>query len=511
MKAINLFVDSVPNWCGNDWTFAVKPEASVVPDEDFQEYLDRFSRHLNQRWSQGPYYFCEHCHTVHLRYEMTEVKHDFGEDDYFYLCHDCLEEAFDNDEVIKCDDCGVVWTNDVDDHIRWIDNLERQVCGICADNYSQCCYCNNWFPTDDMTYINGREEYACRECGTDRGRWGFCDSCQEAYDEDDLHYDEDDGCAYCESCWEEHFDYRSGVVDYSACHNDSNQLPVKCCPDEDERTVRCCGVELEYKHPDGDSSADDLFYKFDHASLIGLVKVTRDGTVDGEVVTAPMSLRWLYKEPCDLEEVTQIMKKFGCTSWRETLVGGHIHVSDYGLAYSDKKFIARLVNACADFFRVISGRTRSEGAFDYCHFEQANCEGDYRAEHGCAVNIHTHYPTIEFRFWGGTLNFPSIRARASLCVLLVEYCASIMDEESWEDMFPRPDDGDYNCREYIAKYYNLLLGFFESLVKDSPLGSSVLRWCADRAKMDREKWFCCEESDVVFDYLKEFETPEEEW
>lgn len=243
MKTLKLMEDLLSeSWHGNEWmfTFNAEDDGTVVPDEDFQEYLDKYSRHPNQRWCLGEYYFCEHCHTVHLCYEMTKVKYDFGEDDYFYLCQDCLEEAFDDDEVDSCDDCGVIWTTDNDEHIRWIDNLERKVCGICEENYSQCCYCNDWFPTDDMTYINGREEYACRECGTDRGRWGFCDSCQEAYDEADLHYDEDEGCTYCESCWEEHFDYRYGVVDYSACHNSSNQLPVVCCSDEENLSVRCC-------------------------------------------------------------------------------------------------------------------------------------------------------------------------------------------------------------------------------------------------------------------------------
>lgn len=511
MKALQMYEDVVPGWKGSDWVFKVDPDAEVVPDEDFTEYQNRYSRPVSQRWCFDDYYFCEHCHKVHLRSDMVAVHTGYGSDDHYYLCEECFDIALDNGHVDRCEDCGEVYDCN-SDLLYYMDNLERLVCGACQENYTQCTYCHGWYVTDDMTHIQSTGEYACESCHDD-GRWNYCDRCDTAYDEDELHYTDDDECL-CDACYEESYDYRRGVVDYGACHSDDNQLSPIVCDGEPTYETRCCGFELEYSHPDGTVSADNLFVDFDRADLIGVVKVTRDGTVDGEVVTAPVSLAWLYQEPCKLKEVLNIMVKNGCTAWRQNLVGGHIHISDYGLSRWDKKFIARVVNACRDFFRVISGRTQDMNAFDCCKFgEHADYNGDYRAEHGCAVNIHTQYPTIEFRFWGGTLNFKSLRARATMCLLFVEYCRSTMDEATWKESFADPDtlsvdSCGFEASKYIAKYYSILLGFFENISRGEK-GRGVLEYCANRVKRDREKWFCCQESECVFEYLKQFETEEE--
>ena len=508
MKTLQLMEVMLPEtWSGNEWVFTLNAEddGAVVPDEDFQEYLDRYSRRPNQRWCLGEYYFCEHCHTVHKRCDMVQVKYDYGEDDYYFLCEACFADAWDDNEVTRCEDCGVAW--ETDEHMYYLDNLDRCVCGVCQENYSQCCYCHKWFPTEDMTYINDREEYACRDCGGD-GCYGYCDECNEAYDGESLHYT-DDNC-YCDSCWDQRKnDYRCGVVEYYACHDQDNQLDPLILPDESKYGTRCCGFELEYHHPDGDDSAQELFDRFDDAGFIGVVKVTEDGTVDGEVVTAPVSINWLYQDDCPLEKVTKMMTDFGCTAWKEQLVGGHIHVGCSGMSYSDKVFLVRLVNACQSFFRVISGRTNAEGALDYCRFGRANSVGMYDSTHGCAVNIQTKYPTVEFRFWGGTLNFQSLRTRAVLCTYLMEYCVEWENTHNWEEEFPRWDGesddmpGWYEQRSYLVKYYGILLGFLKSLCCKEH-GQEVLDYCAVRVRRDREKWFCDLESDVVFQYLKSF-------
>lgn len=501
MKTLKLMEVMLPEtWSGNEWvfTFNAEDDGAVVPDEDFQEYLDKYSRRLNQRWCLGEYYFCECCHTVHKRDNMVKVKYDYGEDDYYFLCEECYNDASDNSEVVVCEDCGCVWVND--EHMYWLDNLEKAVCGVCEENYSQCCYCNDWYPTDDLTYINGRDEYACEHC-RDNGSWDWCDNCDDAFDEDDLHYT-DDG-RYCQSCYDDVANYATGVVDYYASHSFENQLDPKVCDGEDEDDTRCCGIEIEYQHDDGTDSAHDLFDLFDSAHLIGVVKVTLDGTVAGEVVTAPLSLNWLYQEHCPLETALEIMKKHGCRAWKTLLVGGHIHISDYGMHREEKSFLAKLVNACSDFFRVISGRQHSEGAFDYCQFRKPYDNGAVLAEHGCAVNIETHYTTVEFRFWGGTLNFKSIRSRAVLCYYLVEFCIEWCNNHNWDTEFPHPDGDDpngYGCREYVAKYYDILLGFFKSLVC-LPHGEEVIDYCADRVRRDRDNWFCQNESQPLFNYF----------
>lgn len=154
-----------------------------------------------------------------------------------------------------CEDCGERFNNDIEGiHI----NNYGVVCDSCAENYSFCEECNEWYDTENMISFN--DQWYCEECITDVasqcvecGDWvnnmnieivddeyycegcfenncGICKDCEATFLNDDLTE------GYCEYCAEEHTCECCGDIENDLTENDL------CGYCNDLKTCEKCGV-----------------------------------------------------------------------------------------------------------------------------------------------------------------------------------------------------------------------------------------------------------------------------
>jgi hypothetical protein len=97
------------------------------------------------------------------------------------------------DDVVFCDHCALPsW----DAEMSTTGNDLRVCDARCWDQFTECCRCEERYPSGDMTSVRG--DHVCDHCIENCYTW--CEECDEYYPDDDDHYHEsyDDGCD-CES------------------------------------------------------------------------------------------------------------------------------------------------------------------------------------------------------------------------------------------------------------------------------------------------------------------------
>ena len=91
---------------------------------------------------------------------------------------------------VKCLECGK----------RNIENHEAMACDYCwggNDDYDTCAQCGRRHHIDDMYWVG--DDHLCQHCFDEY--CVTCDRCGEYLYRDDAYYDEEDGCYYCNHCW----------------------------------------------------------------------------------------------------------------------------------------------------------------------------------------------------------------------------------------------------------------------------------------------------------------------
>lgn len=446
---------------------------TVLSDEEIREYNNRYNVAPRPVINRGGYHYCEHCHTIMLVNDMRDVNTGTGALDYYYLCPDCFDKAVEDDQLFYCDDCGSVWDNiDAMTCIQG-DDICWDVCPKCVDNYKECVYCHKLRRRADLTHLD--EGDACEDCRTHGHRWEYCAHCDDPFDVDSMVYDEGEDRWYCHWCWEDKIlDYTKGVIPLENERNSKNLLPFMTLPDEPDH-YRFIEMGLEYDYVGDefeDDARDSLFDMLNHAGLIGTVKVVDDPAVDGKVVTAPMSLEYLYQEGGKMESVLKSMKDFGCSALYGGL-GGYIHVDSYGLSECDKQLVANVANYCHGFFNIIGGHdgTRFLDHIGF-HYEMPDRYGDCPAGPTCAVYIDATFDTIGFRFWSSSLNIKVLRVRAAFCQYMVDYCRGYTESHDITEEFP---SRDRYTEQGEARYYKFLMRFLHYVEKQKH-GDEVFRY-----------------------------------
>lgn len=117
---------------------------------------------------------CIHCGERH-RYEEN-IECDDCYNGNYYTCADCGERISEED---------VYWYED------------QPYCGNCV---TYCDECGEYVPNDQVHYIDGLD--VCDDCIKDRDYYQ-CSECGEIHYIDNLYYDEETGCDYCEYCYNE--------------------------------------------------------------------------------------------------------------------------------------------------------------------------------------------------------------------------------------------------------------------------------------------------------------------
>ncbi|MCQ2911555.1 MAG: hypothetical protein MJ244_05120 [Clostridia bacterium] len=287
---------------------------------------------------------CRHCGKVITQDNVSELADD--------ICEDCEDNYF------ECEICG-----DIEEvNNEYYTHDDKHICRKCLDNdYTYCSCCEEYYPNDEVRYIEDKEEYVCDSCYHDNNYFQ-CDSCGNYYSEDVLRTD-DDGCCYCEDCYEE----ISPILSYPTKIEDIAGVKLFQTTDEDKKDLKLFyGIELEVV-------ADYNFKQsVNHTKeLLGEENIIckRDGSLDSggyEIVTAPMSYNRHHEFWRNFFEVERNGKHYAkdLSSFNTNCCGIHIHVSRKALQLSDICKIVFFINEASNntFVNFIASRSENEYA-----------------------------------------------------------------------------------------------------------------------------------------------------
>ena len=423
--------------CGKK--FEGEPFLYVNGDHDCPLCEECYSTHTTTQY-ETPYSYAQ-CHDCEDVYDNDNSHGDFAhfrDGSRQFVCQHCLDTNY----YERCVECGEYYEHGHEDIYGTVTG--EVVCDECVANrcYTCCEDCGMMVPEDLQVIINtrgGGSYTVCNECFRS-GDYYSCDGCGDTYHRDDLEYpNEDSEELFCPSCLGDHECHNNRVLSYDEEHHVYLDPLTVGATDGYEYV----GFELEYIDTafyDGDPTDSNapsrIFRDLQAQDMLDMAKSSRDCTVSGEVVTAPMSMEYLDSEDgfARLGRLCNIIKDNGCVAWDSKFhkdstgkffsCGGHIHVShefalpylEHGVGYSDVAMgMARLVTYTQQFWHRVSGRREVSPWAMY----------DTSCVHRSAINNTDN--TYEFRFWQGTLEPNTLRTRAFICTNLVRYVASKRD------------------------------------------------------------------------------------
>lgn len=427
--------------CGKK--FEGEPYLYVNGDHDCPLCEECYSTHTTMRY-ETPYSYaqCHDCGDVYDNDDTHGYFAHFRDGSEQFVCQHCL----DMNCYEQCVECGEYYEHGHDETYETVNGAV--VCEDCASDrcYTRCEDCGLMVPEDLQVTIStrgGGSYTICEECFRS-GDYCSCDDCGEIYHVDDLEYPDDDSDErYCPNCGESHVRRNNRVLSYDEEHRVYLDPLTVGATDGYEYV----GFELEYidssfyeEDPTNSNAPTRIFRELQAQDMLDMAKSTRDCTVSGEVVTAPMSMEYLNSEDgfARLGRLCNIIKNSGCVAWDSKFhkdstgkffsCGGHIHVShEFADPYLESSMeyktvaigIARLVSYTQQFWHRVSGRREVSPWAVY----------DTYCAHRSAINYTDN--TYEFRFWQGTLEPNTLRTRAFICTNLVRYVANKPDLEHY--------------------------------------------------------------------------------
>ena len=348
------------------------------------------------------------------------------------ICADCRDVNYS-----YCEDCFSWYHND---EINYYDDLGRSLCDNCYDNSYGACECGHVDHQNNLTYFDGR--YYCSDYRRDN--LVECSRCSEWEHNDDAFYDESDDSYYCRRC------YENGYARSNRSLHDYNY-----CPDptfhhhkleENKKTNKLyMGMELEVEVETRLISVDDIISTLeDHLTSEGHSKkiyFKRDGSLTNgfEMVTHPMTLRWIKKE-LKLNKLLDILRNKNVSSYKKGTCGFHVHLSKNffeGMEVDKMRlFINKNYGKIYDFSKrkgTGDNYIKKEN-YDIKQFKDCvNQSGRY-----WAFNLNTHKETVEIRIFRGTLSYKRLVASLEFCDALAHYVKQVSfmkagDWKSWDD------------------------------------------------------------------------------
>lgn len=215
-------------------------------------------------------YVCPICGEI---VNIEDEEYMLYDDEYYH--QDCFDDNF-----IMCEDCNEYYPKE---RLTWLDSYDKYVCDDCLDNYVRCYGCDEWISLDDAMR-GANDEWYCEDCWSNN--FTMCDNCGETIWICDSFYNADDGCIYCEDCYNS---MHSKVI-YS--YHDFDDYIPHYLNDEDrnEHYGQLYGMELEIT---GSKSTAETLQDIMGDSVV----LMRDSSVDGyEMITMPLSREYFYKE-----------------------------------------------------------------------------------------------------------------------------------------------------------------------------------------------------------------------
>ncbi len=313
----------------------------------------------------------------------------------------------------------------------------------CARHSAECQRCNTLVNRVQMAHVE--DDRWCTACVTSYAY--YCGSCCcytleqhdhmfDDFDEDDDHEDRD----------------RNNVGDHIRIESyDFNPHSWQFLTTPGEKCSEFYAVELEVAfnhqpHP-GETMSEvfagstDVYFKHD-----GSIESGRCGP-GVEIVTQPCSWNYLKSLRDTWSKRLAGMRQAGFRSYDTNSCGLHVHVSRAPFTATDLIRLQALIYDNGELFRHISQRNK----YDYCAFDARDARDPrFRllkagtARHGkhyrhfdydphnyedrrVALNFPQDTPTIEFRFFRGTLHEPSFWKALECVRACVTYCRETAD------------------------------------------------------------------------------------
>ena len=373
---------------------------------------------------------------------------------------DSMSENEIRPEMFSCDMCGT--ETEYQDEIYHTD-AEGELCSSCYEEYFfHCESCNEETHCNDMCEIEGAN--CCQVCFDNESM--SCYGCDERFWDDNLSYNEQNDCSYCESCYDEHdhsSHYEWNVFSNSYVKTNVDFVHPKrhryhlinghfvSLADYDNDGLdsfdfipshRCQGVEIEFNEP-WDHSRIDIRDKLHHditkaqrrendpSEVPTSVRIDSDGSITDEdnrygheIVMSPRRGDILVN---DLRTVCDTVKKEyrGYVSHR---CGYHLHIDSRDFDWYHFLMLVgmtKLIEPHIYAFLPSSRRTShwckpiSQGwntinwidgrdafvdwYYDYTCFSTSK----YNDKRYHGLNLHSHFQAnqgVELRYHSGTLN-----------------------------------------------------------------------------------------------------------
>lgn len=329
------------------------------------------------------------------------------------LCEDC-----ECDETCICDDCGErIWC---DDSI-WLDGYDKVICQSCRNyDYVRCDECGEIVHCDDARRT-AHDDYICEDCYDEY--YNYCECCEEIYHNDELYYDDNGNCYYCEECYEHRknkaihdYYYKPEPIFYN-------------CGVEDNFYM---GVELEI---DGggeyDENAEILLnvanYDAEH------IYIKHDGSIDRgfEIVSHPATLEY-HTHNIQWQKLMVKALELKYRSHDTSTCGLHIHISRlaFGDTYEEQENnIAKIIYFVEqNWNNVLLFTRRTEENLNHWASRygiEPTIEDTYEKAKGNynrykCINLQNSN-TIEFRMFRGTLKYSTFIATLQFVEILCHF------------------------------------------------------------------------------------------
>lgn len=246
------------------------------------------------------------------------------------ICKTCRDE-----EYFICEDCGKL--HPLYDAVEVLElhngrTIINYICEDCQDSnswkYKTCEDCGNVYKRDFATFVHGIG-WICDDCLGFGSEYDCCEGCGEWYHYDDLHYNEDNGCSYCDDCYEDYALYNH----VHGCH-EGPVLPMRN-QTNDKMTV---GFELELNGGRTGDFVDDI-YKRDILDDIKY-KAEEDGSLDDgvEIISAPFGVSLAPRVFDEIEDICKAARSANMKTDDQTGLHVHINKSYFSTSNNNMQF-----------------------------------------------------------------------------------------------------------------------------------------------------------------------------
>ena len=367
--------------------------------------------------------------------------------DTFALCDDCCglfriadghtdvfgsalcENCYDTNGCNTCDECGRILS---DSEGMYCEDNYQIYCDCCAERNLYCCDNCGEYHTIDYVYVDDYNNCICNHC-FESCCYTICEDCGRILDEGEAFFDNENGCAYCESCFADHQPETGGIHDYGF-----KPTPVfhKGIYEQAEHPL-FFGVELEQSHNNRSDLADNLeafeetfgtdedtwYLKHDSSLNFGF-----------EMVSHPRTLASWRELELRISEYFEQARKFNI----EGRDGLHVHISRAGMTAAHVVRFGSFIAAEQDNVVTIARRDSAEWA----KYHEKPTTG-----HACrdCTNTRTRYQavnwqnsrTVEVRVFRSTTNTREFYAAIEFCHAAYQFTKrqislqQIIKGESW--------------------------------------------------------------------------------